>query len=169
MTKIKYVDGNAIEPQGDGLKFILHIVNDIGGWGAGFVVAISNKWKRPEKFYRSWYNIGNYTVKSQATRFVLGQIQEVIVEEEISIINMIGQRSTGGEQIGDRFFNPIRYEAIDECLARVAVLAKKNKASIHMPRIGCGLAKGKWDKIEPLIVNNLTSKNIDVTVYDYTP
>ncbi len=28
-------------------------------------------------------------------------------------------------------------------------------ASVHMPRIGCGLAGGKWESIEPLIFNNL--------------
>lgn len=36
-----------------------------------------------------------------------------------------------------------------------------------MPRIGCGLAGGKWEKIEPLINKNLIEKGIDVFVYDY--
>jgi hypothetical protein len=36
-----------------------------------------------------------------------------------------------------------------------------------MPRIGCGLAGGTWDKIEPLIQSALIKKNIDVTVYDF--
>ena len=35
-----------------------------------------------------------------------------------------------------------------------------------MPRIGCGLAGGTWDKIEPLIQSNLSDKEIAVTVYD---
>jgi hypothetical protein len=36
-----------------------------------------------------------------------------------------------------------------------------------MPRIGCGLAGGTWDKIEPLIEENLSMNQILVRVYDF--
>jgi len=36
-----------------------------------------------------------------------------------------------------------------------------------MPRIGCGLAGGKWQKIEPIVENILVNNNINVFVYDY--
>jgi hypothetical protein len=36
-------------------------------------------------------------------------------------------------------------------------------STIHMPRIGCGLAMGKWENIEN-IINNVIDK--DVIVYD---
>lgn len=36
-----------------------------------------------------------------------------------------------------------------------------------MPRIGCGLAGGTWDKIEPLIKDAITSIEIPVIVYDF--
>jgi O-acetyl-ADP-ribose deacetylase (regulator of RNase III) len=42
-------------------------------------------------------------------------------------------------------------------------------ASVHMPRIGCGLAGGKWERIEPLITHRLTERGITVTVYDHGP
>jgi hypothetical protein len=35
-----------------------------------------------------------------------------------------------------------------------------------MPRIGCGLAGGKWERIEPLVVSALSAKGVAVTVYD---
>lgn len=38
---------------------------------------------------------------------------------------------------------------------------------IHMPRIGCGLAGGKWEMIEPLIQKNIISSGIVVWVYDF--
>jgi len=38
---------------------------------------------------------------------------------------------------------------------------------VHMPRIGCGLAGGKWEKIEPIILSELIDKGINVFVYDY--
>jgi hypothetical protein len=36
-----------------------------------------------------------------------------------------------------------------------------------MPRIGCGLAGGKWELIEPIIVRTLSEHDIAVTVYDF--
>jgi len=62
---------------------------------------------------------------------------------------------------------PIRYEAVKTCLGKIALEAKKLEASIHMPRIGCGLAGGKWDKIEPIIKETLMQQDIDVFVYDF--
>ena len=36
-----------------------------------------------------------------------------------------------------------------------------------MPRIGCGLAGGKWERIEPIITQNLSRKGLEVYVYDF--
>jgi hypothetical protein len=36
-----------------------------------------------------------------------------------------------------------------------------------MPRIGCGLAGGKWERVEPLIVARLVGADVPVTVYDH--
>lgn len=38
-------------------------------------------------------------------------------------------------------------------------------ASVHMPRIGCGLAGGKWNEIEKIIEKTLIKNKIKV--YDY--
>ncbi|MBX7227033.1 MAG: hypothetical protein K1X55_13450, partial [Chitinophagales bacterium] len=62
---------------------------------------------------------------------------------------------------------PIRYDAILSGLNKVGTFAIGKKASIHMPRIGCGLAGGKWEHIEPLILKSLIDLNIPVTVYDF--
>jgi len=35
-----------------------------------------------------------------------------------------------------------------------------------MPRIGCGLAGGKWEQIEPLIERHLAAAGAEVVVYD---
>jgi hypothetical protein len=40
------------------------------------------------------------------------------------------------------------------------------QASVHMPRIGCGLAGGEWPKVEMLVKYFLTDRGISVTVYD---
>ena len=76
---------------------------------------------------------------------------------------MIGQRGikTGSNGV------PIRYEAVEEALEKLAIEAQKLEASVHMPRIGCGLAGGKWSKIEPLIEKTLIKNEIKTIVYDF--
>ncbi|GGN44191.1 hypothetical protein GCM10012285_26520 [Streptomyces kronopolitis] len=49
---------------------------------------------------------------------------------------------------------------------RVADGARRLGASVHMPRIGCGLAGGVWSRVEPLISVRLARGGIPVTVYD---
>lgn len=49
MADITYITGDATRPQDQGAKIIVHICNDIGGWGKGFVVAISRRWPEPEQ------------------------------------------------------------------------------------------------------------------------
>ena len=43
-----------VQPQvsADGNKVIAHICNDGGGWGKGFVLAVSARWPEPEREYR---------------------------------------------------------------------------------------------------------------------
>ena len=156
MKEIEYTKGDATAPIGDNDKIIVHICNDIGGWGKGFVMAISKRWKTPEKQYREWF-------KSKEN-FALGQVQFVRVEEELWIANVIGQHKINKDEDGNA---PIRYDAIKEALFKVSDFAKENKASIHMPRIGCGLAGGKWEMVEPIILETLSKNDIEVTVYDF--
>lgn len=155
MESINYIKGDATSPQGHGNKLIVHICNDIGAWGKGFVLAISKKWIEPECQYREWF-------KSQKD-FGLGKVQFVQVESNVFIANMIGQNKIkrANRQA------PIRHEAVEQCLMKVADFAINNQTSIHMPRIGCGLAGGNWNEIELIINRILIDKNIKVTVYDF--
>jgi O-acetyl-ADP-ribose deacetylase (regulator of RNase III) len=88
-------------------------------------------------------------------------VQFVSVAEQLWVANMIGQRDIKRSRSGE---SPVRYEAIASCLAHVAELATTNDASVHMPRIGAGLAGGDWNRIEAII--NETLRGIDVAVYD---
>ena len=156
MTQINYITGDATCPTGSGPKIIVHICNDIGGWGRGFVLALSKKWKAPEQSYRSWY-------KSEVD-FELGSVQFVQVESDLWIANLIGQHKIRKDEKGNP---PIRYRAVKQGLSTVAKKAIELDTSVHMPRIGCGLAGGKWEKIEPLIQDTLLTAEIAVTVYDF--
>jgi O-acetyl-ADP-ribose deacetylase (regulator of RNase III) len=156
MNNINYTKGDATKPNAPGNKIIVHICNDVGGWGKGFVLAISKSWPEPEKAYREWF-------KSK-TNFALGEVQFVKVEDDLWIANLVGQHKMNKDEAGNA---PIRYEAVENGLEKVAMFAKEINASAHMPRIGCGLAGGTWDKIEPLIIKTLCIANLSVTVYDF--
>ena len=96
-------------------------------------------------------------------RFTLGAVQFVNVENELYVANMIGQHGIYKDSKG---LPPIRYDAVRQCLKEVALFAIDHKASVHMPRIGCGLAGGKWELMEQIIKEELITKEIAVTVYD---
>jgi len=157
MKTITYLKGDATVPQAKGNKIIVHVCNNIGGWGKGFVVAISKRWPEPEKTFREWYR------NRAKNNFALGAIQLVQVSEYMYIGNMIAQQGikTGSKGV------PIRYDAVKTCLEKIVDYAKELNASVHMPRIGCGLAGGKWSNIEPLIEDTLLNNEIDVYVYDH--
>lgn len=154
MAAVRYLTGDATDPVGDDPKILVHVCNDVGAWGKGFVLAISKRWKEPEKRFKEWF-------KSE-TDFGLGEVQFVRVRPDLEVANLIGQvglRSRKGVP-------PIRYEALEAGLSRVAEPALKQGASVHMPRIGCGLAGGEWNQVEQIIESTLLSQGIEVVVYD---
>lgn len=142
-----YKIGDATAPEGEGKKIIAHVCNDVGGWGRGFVLAISKRWPEPEEAFRAWHTAE------------LGQVLLVTVGDDLHVANMVAQhdvRTIDGVP-------PIRYPALRECLKTVNDVAKDFGATIHMPRIGCGLAGGKWELVEKIITEVVTA---DVFVYD---
>lgn len=156
-TGISYLKGDASAPQGKGVKMIAHVCDDLGGWGKSFVPALSRRRPQPEAAYRRWHR------DRARNDFGLGAAQFVQVGDRIWVADVVGQRGTRTGSKGA----PVRYEAIDAGLGRVADRAQELGASVHMPRIGCGLAGGTWSRVEPLISERLTRRGIPVTVYDH--
>ncbi|CAL2072486.1 macro domain-containing protein [Streptomyces murinus] len=157
MPEIAFVRGDATTPSGKGPKIIAHVCNDIGGWGKGFVLALSRRWPEPERAYRAWHRDRAHN------DFGLGAVQLVQVDPRTWVANMVGQRGirTGSKGV------PVRYAAIDTALTGLAAHALDLGACVHMPRIGCGLAGGTWSRVEPLVIERLTGRGIAVTVYDH--
>lgn len=112
--------------------------------------------KEPELSYREWYKSGE--------NFNLGEIQLVQTTSDIWIANMIGQHKINKSTHG---IPPIRYEAVEKCLEKLAEEALSLNAVVCMPRIGCGLAGGKWEEIEKIIIRTLIHRQVDVYVYDF--
>ena len=85
------------------------------------------------------------------------------MSNEIAVANMVAQNGLKKSNSQP----PIRYGAVRTCLSIVAQEALTTNASVHMPRIGCGLAGGKWEEIEPIIDAELINHGVNVYVYDY--
>lgn len=156
---LSYQTGDATRPDGTDPRVLVHVCNDIGSWGAGFVLALSRRWRAPEQAYRAWAS-GQGDLP-----FELGQVQFVSVEPGLWVANLVGQRDIQRKRVRTEV-PPVRYEAIREGLARVQAFAQERGASVHMPRIGAGLAGGDWAVIERIIREELTDRGVPVTVYD---
>lgn len=166
-ARIWYMDGDATKPYGEGGKVIVHCCNNRGGWGSGFVVALSRRWPQPEQHYRDLH-------PRQGDEYLLGSVGIVSVEPGIAVANLIGQDGMG---VGKDGLPPVRYEAIRKGFQRIVkwIADEQNflrklsfdPISIHMPRIGCALAGGDWALIEPLIEATFIRARLDVTVYDF--
>lgn len=94
----------------------------------------------------------------------MGQVQFVPVSADITAADMIAQHRVAVK--GETGPPPIRYDALEQALAHVADQALASGASVHMPRIGCGVAGGRWEEVEPMVVRQLCKHNIAVSVYD---
>ena len=154
---IRYIIGDATDPQGDGTKIIAHCCNNIGAWGAGFVLALSKRWPEVETAYRADFLMGG--------QVALGDTKVYEVRRGLFVANMIALNGIRGKS-----YIPLIYEALEECLQKLALFATEEAMifgplpSIHMPRIGCGLAGGTWDEVGPIVERELA--DFDVTVYD---
>lgn len=157
---IHYLTGDATRPsrpEGTGARIICHVCNDIGAWGAGFVLALSRRWKEPELAYRE-------------IDLTLGKADLVPVETHVYVANMIAQRSVRSRE------NPVplSYDALRSTLRWTRSMGdlipkwEKNAGigptTYHMPRIGCGLAGGEWSRVEAILADVMG--DCDVYVYD---
>lgn len=147
---ITYLEGDATKPTVRP-ALIIHVCNDVGGWGRGFVTALSNWTPLPELAYR----------RLTGHQMRLGEVTFVTVEDDLFVANMIAQH---GMYADNNDMPPIRYEALADCLVKVRDWTAYNDRSIHAPRIGCGLAGGKWIVVEALLNNILGDRR--VYIYD---
>ncbi len=151
---IIYLSGDATDPHGSADKIIVHIVNDKSKrWGKGFGLMISKKWPALRKEFVRWAEKRN--------NLRLGKLHLFKISDQLLICSMIAQRG-----YAESTRPKIRYQHLASCLELVALEAKKNDATVHMPRIGTGFAGGDWKIISSLIDEYLIREGVKVTVYD---
>lgn len=167
---LQYIKGDATAPVGNDPKIIPHCCNDVGRWGSGFVLAVSKRWPQAKELYMAWYRANpsilsnNLNDACEVTgRMALGESQIIRVEPDIWVVNIIGQHGIG---MGSGGRPPVRYDALKKGFQATCRWAGIHKASVHMPRVGAGLAGGHWGNIENMIKTEMVNRGVEVTVYD---
>jgi len=140
-----HVIGDATEPVHKP-AVIAHVCNTTGKWGAGFVIPLGNKYPKAKQDF-----LGSPTRP-------LNDVSIIDCGNGIYVANMVAQEGTRAHQ-GQR---PLRYGSLHVCLEEVQKFAEGISATIHMPRIGAGLAGGEWPVIKSIIANTM---KVDTYVY----
>lgn len=151
---VNEVRGSALEPRGGGPRIIAQIVNDKGRtWGGGFSQAAREKYSSAHEEFKEWAEKGRRNLS-------LGRLHLAELEGGLAIASLVAQHGYGPSPVPR-----IRYNALGEALTRLSKLAAERRATVHMPRIGTGLAGGNWSVIRQMIDDALAATGIQVTVY----
>lgn len=122
---------------------IVHITNNCGLFGGGFSGVILRRYPEAAKAF--------YIANNQ-----LGQIQMLRMSDGVYICHMTAQNGV----IGRNNPTPIRYDALEQCLSRLALEAAALQLQIQCPKIGSGLASGNWTIIEALLQKYIPNATI---------
>ncbi len=155
IQKPNFVKGDATKPRGTGNKIIAFVVNDTTPrWGAGFALAVRKKWSFVQNHFIRW-------AEENPHDFKLGAVKSLDIDEVTSILTLVSQHGYGlsGKP-------RIRYGHLQNCLDKLADIAKEKFASVHMPMIGSGQAGGNWSIILEMIKETLSKKGVEVTIYE---
>jgi hypothetical protein len=163
--KLINVIGDATDPQRrrhDEIVVIPHCCNNENLWGAGFVLALNERWKEPEQVYR------NFCEKNKNVP-ILGKVCYAKISDKFIVANMIGQDGTVSRDNP----KPVKYRHLANCMVEVVGYIEMIKTQtsgpvvIHTPMFGSGLAQGNFDFILELMREIWTDNGIDVVVYKF--
>jgi O-acetyl-ADP-ribose deacetylase (regulator of RNase III) len=155
MVKLKYIIGDFLDPvREDPNKWAIlaHVVNNKGAFGAGVALQIAKQFPDAKRHYKEW---------THSITFKLGAVEFTIVEtEHLVIAHLCAQDGLPDE------YNPtpLRYGALKDCIVKLGTSAAEMNAEVHMPKIGCGYARGKWPLVVPFLEKWIPD-TIPVTVY----
>lgn len=136
---------------------IAHVLSNTGAYGAGFARDVARTWPHVRARFVAWHR-GRLPVG--APPFRLGEVDYVPAGGGVKVANMVAQR--GLRSASNR--HPVDYNALTVCLHSVADVARRDTATVVMPRIGCGLGGSSWDRIGPIVERTLA--DVPTAVYD---
>jgi O-acetyl-ADP-ribose deacetylase (regulator of RNase III) len=154
---LRFVSTGITDVQSEGPVLIAHVVNNRAHtWGRrGVAGTLARTFPQAAEAFRSW-------TLADRDNLQLGNVHMVEVgrDSPVWIASMVAQRGYGPAA------EPrLVYQALATTLERVAEIAMRQHASVHLPRIGAGQAGGRWDLIEQEIDRSLVRSGVNVTVY----
>ncbi|MCB1711263.1 MAG: macro domain-containing protein [Candidatus Riesia sp.] len=158
-VKLTLINGDALNPENFSAEFdnyVVHVCNNKGVWGAGFVLALSNFSPVPERAYASWAASKEYDL-------AVGEIQLVRVDPKTTVVNMVGLDWNKPKSDPD-----FLYTGVEACLNNLADDLKEHRTQypvkILMPKIGTGIGGGSWNVLAPIVSKALRGVE-EVEVY----
>lgn len=151
---VREIKGNLLDTD---LNFIAHGVNCQNKMGSGVAKAIFTKYPNVKMDYHSFYERSIHLAINGQEDF-LGTVQPVDVDGGKIVFNCFTQENYGYD--GKLY---VSYQAIEDCFRALTNQCDYVNA-IAIPKIGCGLAGGDWEKVRD-IINMVTGDKLDVYVY----
>jgi len=150
--QIEYVTGDALDARGEGPRVILHLVNDrTPNWGGGFARALRDRYPESQTDFLEWARGG---------KLRLGTTRIARIDPMLRVMTLVAQKGYGPSE------RPrLRYDALRAALRAASDSLVDEPASVHMPRIGAGMAGGDWNVISELIQEEIVDRGHEVIVY----
>jgi len=136
--------GSATSPRPSKGKGVIigSIVNNLGGYGKGFVKAIDELSLMPQVAYRA-------LAKQHNNNIPMGSINFIEVQLGLFVSNMVAQN---GYARNSQDGCALDYDALKKCLLVTFHRALRLGYGVHMPeKIGAGLAGGNQERIHTII------------------
>ncbi len=158
LVVVKAKQGMLVEKTGNVFdtkaKLIAHGVSSAASFNYGF----------GRQIVQAWPSVKNHFLMRD--NWVPGDLQVVVFvgSQDIRVANVAVHTYNSSIAYSTRELDLASLEAALEKLFKYCV---KNKIStIAMPRIGCGLAGGKWSEVKAVLQKLLTNYDLTVEVYD---
>lgn len=132
-----------INPESSGLRFVLVPVSESGKFEGTLPERLSKTWVRTKESYKDWF--------ASQRNFKLGEISDVMVASDIWVIFTMCLNKNG----------KVSKDGLNSCLAKVASMAKYEKASVHLAPEVQALSK----TMNKLIDSNFTVNGINTYLY----
>ncbi|XP_066562122.1 chromodomain-helicase-DNA-binding protein 1-like [Amia ocellicauda] len=162
-TDIRYVLGDVTHPQAareDAI--IVHCVDDSGHWGrGGLFTALEVRSDQPRR---------QYELAGEMKDLDLGHVLLFPIDDKESRLDGQDLLALVVAQKRDRSNNlsGIKLSSLEDGLRKIYRVAKKKRASVHLPRLGHATKGFNWYGTERLIRKHLASRGIPTYIYYFS-
>lgn len=120
---------------------VLHVCNNVGAWGKGFVLAVNQLSPLPKQ---------KYVEDHRAGKLALGSWRIVPTHDVFHVVNIVAQKGLPSKDNPVPFSQKHFDEAISEIAGNAQRFSEANNTPFVFvaPTLGAGLARGNWGTIK---------------------